>query len=341
MSADVILAIDGGATRTRCVVVDRAAHVLGEGQGGPANHLLVEAACVQRSLADAIAGALTAARVSWADVRCVAAGLAGVDYDETGADTARRLLPGVGRAVLSIAGDIVIAHVAALDDRPGVMALAGTGSAILGVDGDGRRVKAGGWGPVFGNEGSAYEIGRSALVAAARAYDGTGPATALGEAVRARLGLGDFRESIARVYGGFHGGAVAPHEIAALASLVTDAADAGDPAADAILARAGEDLAAAVVAVLGRLRLEEASCPVSYQGSVLRRCARVRSAFVQSLAARASHARVQPPRHSAVMGAYMLGCRALGWSRDRTQTHRTASPRIADGGSPLTSEEHE
>ena len=49
---EIILAIDGGGSRTRCLAIDRDGHVVGEGTGGPANHLLVEAAVVARSLRD-------------------------------------------------------------------------------------------------------------------------------------------------------------------------------------------------------------------------------------------------------------------------------------------------
>jgi hypothetical protein len=175
MTNELILAIDGGATRTRCLVIDRDGRVLGRGDAGPSNHLLIDHDSVRRSLSTAMDRALASAGLSKSAVRCAAAGLAGVDYDGAGADAARRLVDGVGPAVVAIEGDAVIAHLAALGGCPGVVALAGTGSNILGIAADGTRVKAGGWGPLYGNEGSAHGIARQALVAAARAYDGLGP----------------------------------------------------------------------------------------------------------------------------------------------------------------------
>ena len=96
---------------------------------------------------------------------------------------------------------MVIAHAAALGGGPGIVVLAGTGSSILGVDGAGRRVKVGGWGPLYGNEGSAQRISGQALAAAARAYDGRGPSTALIDAFVRTLGLSDFRDSLSFIYG--------------------------------------------------------------------------------------------------------------------------------------------
>ncbi len=99
-----------------------------------------------------------------------------------------------------INSDLVIAHAGALAGQPGVIAVAGTGSAILGVGVNGARVKIGGWGPVYGDEGSAFRIAQSALTAAARAYDGRGPRTALLPAITQVLGLREFKETVARIW---------------------------------------------------------------------------------------------------------------------------------------------
>src|SRR5688500_20169111 len=85
ISVKVILAIDGGGSRTRCLAIDQRGHVISQAETGPSNHLLVEAEIVARSLADAIDQTLSLGRLSHEDVACVSAGLAGVDFDGTGA----------------------------------------------------------------------------------------------------------------------------------------------------------------------------------------------------------------------------------------------------------------
>jgi N-acetylglucosamine kinase-like BadF-type ATPase len=308
MAEGVILAIDGGATRTRCLAVDRAGSVLGRCDAGPANHLLTDAAVVRNSLMAAIDGALAAAGLPRSAVRCVAAGLAGVDHDGAGAEAARELFDDLDDAVFAIAGDMVIAHLAAFEGDPGVLALAGTGSAIFGIGPDGRGIKAGGWGPLFGNEGSAYRIGRDALTAAARAHDGAGPATSLVDAIVTHLELRDFRETVAWAYGG---SVMDSSGVASLAPVVARSAEAGDGVARAILETAGQELAEGVAAVAARLQL--AAPLVSYQGPVLETCAVARDAFIRRVAERLAGARVVAPRHPPVMGACALGRRALDW----------------------------
>jgi len=44
---ELILAIDGGGTRTRCLAINREGKVLGEHLRGPSNHLLVDSALIR------------------------------------------------------------------------------------------------------------------------------------------------------------------------------------------------------------------------------------------------------------------------------------------------------
>ena len=226
MASEVILAIDGGGTYTRCVAIDRDGRILGRGEGGPSNHLLIDQGDARRALSSAMDGALTNARLAPSAVRCVAAGLAGVDYDGAGAEVGRSLIGDVETAVVAMEGDVVIAHLAALTGRPGVVALAGTGSNLLGIGPDGTRMKVGGWGPLYGNEGSAHEIARQALAAAARAYDGLAPFTSLIGAIVQRFGLRDFRDTLVAIYGA----GLDVSDVAALAPLVQEVAEGGDRA---------------------------------------------------------------------------------------------------------------
>jgi N-acetylglucosamine kinase len=306
----VLLAIDGGGSRTRCLAIDRAGCVISRGESGPSNHLLVDGKTVASSLGEAIDGALRRGGVSRSEVVCLSAGMAGVDYDGTGAAEIEAVFRAFGFMNLVINGDMVIAHAGALGGCPGVLALAGTGSAILGIDANGKRVKVGGWGPVYGDEGSAYRIAQTALMAAARAYDGRGPQTALLEVMTSALGLGDFRETVSRIYVK----RMAPREIAALCRAAYETAESGDEVARAIFLEAGADLAEGVIAAFRQLAPNSENSLVSYQGSVLEACALVRERFSEKLQQHFPQLSVQSPRATPVIGAYLLGCEAIGWS---------------------------
>jgi glucosamine kinase len=309
---EIILAIDGGGSRTRCLAIDRHGQVVSKGQSGPSNHLLVARDIVNRSLAEAIDQTLTLGRFNRDDIIGLSAGLAGVDFDGAEAPEMKELFGELGFAHVVVNGDMVIAHAGALEMQEGVIALAGTGSAILGIGAGGRRVKVGGWGPVYGDEGSAYRIGQMALRAAAREYDGRGPKTSLAEPMLRALGLHEFRETVSRVYVE----RMEPREIAALSTVAYESAVAGDEVARTIFSQAGEELAESVAAAIQQLDFTSPEILVSYQGMVLEACALVRERFGAALRDRFPNIAIVPPRFEPVIGAYLLGCQALEWQVD-------------------------
>ncbi len=308
----LILAIDGGGSRTRCLAIDQSGRVVGAGIGGASNHLLVDKKVVRTSLEDAIKPALAQARTNSSDVDCVSAGLAGVDFDGRGADEMEALFCKFGFTEMVVSGDMTTAHAGALAGKSGVLALAGTGSCVLGIGDDGTRVKVGGWGPIFGDEGSAYRVGQEALRAAARDFDGRGPKTGLTIAVANALRIANFQESIDAVYLGD----LQPREIADLSNTVYTIAQTGDAIALGIFERAGTELAECVGAAIDRLVPEGAVVDISYQGSVMIECEFMRESFQSSLAGEYSAASVRPPRFPPVIGAYLLGRAALGLTND-------------------------
>ena len=304
---ETILAIDGGGTRTRSVAIDRSGRALAECESGASNHLQTNKDTVRQELSCAIRKTLAAANLRIADVCCVSAGLAGVDYDGYGEEPMAGLFHELGFRRCLIYGDMVIAHAGALALAPGIVVLAGTGSAILGIDASGRRVKVGGWGPIYGDEGSALRISQRALTAAARAYDGRGPATALLPAIVEVLGVSDFRDSISVLYG------PRTHSVAALCPVVYRTMRSGDAVACSLFEEAAQELVESVAAAIRLLEMEHEPITVSYQGGVMENCPLLVEQMERRLRQQFPLSRVQPPLSQPVIGAYLLACRSLGW----------------------------
>ena len=149
---------------------------------------------------------------------------------------------------------------------PGVVVIAGTGSAAFGMDQSGRRVSVGGWGYVMGDEGSGNDIALRALRAATSAADGRLPATALVRAIPAHFGVEDLRA--------LHRldllGRIERPRLAEIARVVGEVADAGDLPARAILNSAAVDLAIAATAAISQLGALDRELPVVYAGGVFR-----------------------------------------------------------------------
>jgi N-acetylglucosamine kinase-like BadF-type ATPase len=280
---------------------------------------------VARSLTEAIETSLTKARLERDDVACLSAGLAGVDYDGTGAAEMKELLGGLGFTELVINGDMVIAHAGALGNLAGVVTLSGTGSVTLGIGTDGKRVKVGGWGPVYGDEGSAYSIGQMALRAAARAYDSRGPSTTLTARISGALKIKEFPKTIHRVY--VEG--MEAREIAAISLVAYKAAEEGDEVARRIFLQAGDEVAESVHAAIKQLELGSENVLVSYQGAMLESCPLLLDRFVQKLQIDVPIAQVVAPRFEPVIGAYLLGCKELDWQLDSSVFDRLEARAVA------------
>ncbi|MFM8271047.1 MAG: N-acetylglucosamine kinase, partial [Gemmata sp.] len=145
----------------------------------------------------------------------------------------------------------------------GVALVAGTGSMAFARAADGRNARSGGWGPLLGDEGSGYAIALAGLRAATRAADGRAPATPLIDKLLAAFGLSRPHDLVDAVYRG-NDRAV----LAALAPVVMNAAEGGDPVASEILRDAAGELASAVSAAARALDL--GSCfPVALAGGLL------------------------------------------------------------------------
>jgi N-acetylglucosamine kinase-like BadF-type ATPase len=310
MKPEFIAAVDGGASRTRCAIFARDGQQLSYSEAGGSNYYGANFDQTAQALTAAVAQALKDAGVRAADAACVTAGMASVSPDGEGAAELDPVFERLGFARRTVVGDLTIAHVGALNRRPGVLVIAGTGSSCLGVAADGRRLKIGGWGPAYGDEGSGYHIGRMALNAAARAYDGYGPPTMLVKSISQVFEISDFRDSLDCVYRR----QFSASHMAGLAEAAQQAAAAGDEVANSILASAAEELATLAVSVLRRLFPAEASPLVSFAGSLLVSCDAIREQFTVAIRQAVPNAQVIPPRYPPYIGAFLLACSALGWT---------------------------
>ncbi len=302
--AETVVGIDGGATKTRAVVlVDGAIRGAATVRSASAYHREPdEAAAV---VAEAARAALAAAGLS-APADALGAGLAGADDAEV-AQRLQSALAAAGLArVVAIDHDAAAALAGGLALQPGIVIVAGTGSIAFGVDATGRRVRAGGWGPLLDDEGSGYAVGRATLRAAMRAFDGRGPATALAEAVRARFRLA----SLASLK--IPARALSVDEVAALAPLAVEAARGGDAVAVTILAAAGQALAAMVAAVARQLGWERTPFALVAVGGMFEAGDLLRAPLLRALESAGCTPHLQPARFPPEVGAALLAARTAG-----------------------------
>lgn len=302
MSTRYLLGIDGGQSSTLALLCDQTGAVLGVGHAGPSNH--VHEPGGKERLENALRESVQAA---FADADLPLAPLAAACCGMTGGDeyVAHLLSTIVTIKRLQVEQDLVTAHAGALAGEPGVIVIAGTGSVAFGVNATGQRARAGGWAYIMGDEGSGYDLGRQALIAAARACDGRGPTTSLLDSIVQHFGkktLWDVRMAI-------YAGEIDRPAIAQLSHLVVAASAAGDQVARSILNRGGQELAEAALAVLGKLGMLEETTKVSTVGGVFQAGDAILEPFASHLLGAAPHVQIRQPIYPPVLGSVLLALR--------------------------------
>jgi N-acetylmuramic acid 6-phosphate etherase len=274
-SGELYLGIDGGGSRTIALLATVKAgaqmpgslpfSVLGRGEAGPCNLQAVGSARALAALDEAVGGAFAAASISRTPVAIACLGLAGAGRAEDQKifhDWACQV--NLARTV-EVTTDAEILLAAGTPDGWGIAIVAGTGSIAYGRSPDGRTARAGGWGYLLGDEGSAYALVLAGLQAVVRAADGRGPATALTKRFFAQLGLSQPQELVPAIYRGGRDRAA----LASWAPLVFAAADEGDVVAIELVEAGARELAQMAAAVARALAFDRSAVPLALSGGVL------------------------------------------------------------------------
>lgn len=283
--------------------MDSSGSVLAQTVAGPSNPLRAGFDKAFESLNTAADNALSAARVDASQVRAVCAGMAGAGRSRVVKRVMAHLAQSFPKSDVWVTTDMEIALEAAVGDGPGVVLIAGTGSAAFGRRSDGKTARAGGLGPWVGDEGSAYDIGRRAVVAVARARDLMGPVTLLAEMIPSALEFATWDALHDRISRN-------PDEVfPRIFPLVVEAADADDGPAREILFGAAIGLAALAVAVIRRLGLYRGIFVLAKSGGVFGHSRFFDEAVDALVLSAAKKARIEKLRVSPAIGAARMAMR--------------------------------
>ena len=315
----LVIGIDGGGTKTKCMLGDEFGNTLACAEAGPSNHLAsAPGNCdLKTVMQDVIREVLCAAGVQSPQIHVVVYALAGVGLN--------RKSPTVWNAVndllptdnILLETDSVAALVGGTTREFGVALISGTGSIAVGIDERGNRYRSAGWGHIIGDEGSGYDIARQALTAAARAFDGRGPHTILKELACKYFGLTSLDELRGIV------GSMGKSQIAAFMPCVVEAADRDDAVSREILYNSGKELGLAAAAVIKQLKLSS-PFPVVLCGGAFAAKKYLYPGIEEYVRAASAHAVIQDPLFPPVVGAYLQGMRHLGIEPDHKIIDRLA-----------------
>jgi glucosamine kinase len=290
----IYLGIDGGGSKTTCIIGDETS-LLARATAGGSNVIRLGEEEARRGLHDAIRQACAAAKLEPASICRVCVGMAGAGRPQIG-EIARRMTAEIISTEILIVGDMVIALEAAFGEGPGVVAIAGTGSIAYGRNVQGQTARAGGWGFAISDEGSGHWIGRSAVMALMKAHD-EGAGSSLFKVISQAWAVASLGELVRKA------NATPPPNFAELFRPILAAAEAGDILARTVLTQAGTELSGLTKIVISRIFEDEFAVPVAMSGGVFRNSALVRQVFYNSLRSEYPHAAVTSTVVEPVKGA--------------------------------------
>ena len=257
-----VLGIDGGGSKTVCVLMDDLHLVLGRAEAGPSNYQSIGREATLQSIQSAIKNAVEAAIITNSvNIDAICLGLAGVGR-ATDIEVVKGLVKELQNnklpinwalqpANIVICNDALIALVGGIGQPVGIVVAAGTGSIVFGRNHEGHTKRFGGWGYILGDEGSAYKIAIAGMNAALQSYDGREISTSLIEGFKQHLDLESIEDLIEVVYRREWG----VKQIAALAPVVDFAAASGDIVANLIIDDAVKELVKATSTVIDAILL--------------------------------------------------------------------------------------
>ena len=308
MSRRLFLGVDGGGTKTDFVLVDGDGNLAGSYQGPTSYHpeIGIDGVC------DVLRGGL-AALFGQAGIDGSAIAYAFFGLPAHGEDSVAQVLldampePLLGHRRYRCGNDMVCAWAGSLGGEDGINIVAGTGSIGYG-ERRGRSARAGGWGEIFGDEGSAYWIAVQGLNIFTRMSDGRLPRGTLYATFRESFDFGVDLDLCAEVMNAHTRGS-----IAAMSQLVARAAHDGDVSAVRIFDDAARELAAVVGAVRQALEFEPGEgVPLSYSGGVFNAGVLILGPFQRHLEAQSGSYHLQAPILMPSAGAAIYAAKLAG-----------------------------
>jgi N-acetylglucosamine kinase-like BadF-type ATPase len=281
MAGSLLLGMDGGGTKTDFVLIDREGRVVDRHREAGAYHLQIGVDGLREVMGRGLAAIFGKLAISGDAIEHAFFGLPAYGEDNS---LQPRLdeMPAefLGHRRYRCGNDMVSTWAGSLAGEDGIGVVAGTGSIGYG-ERAGRTARAGGWGEVFSDEGSAFWIATRGLNAFSRMADGRLPRGPLHGILRREFRLTGDLELCAYLAAGE---GPTRDRIASFSPLVAQAAKEGDEQALAIFEAAGRelaDIAASIRAALGYRPGERV--PLSYSGGAFEYGESILAPFRRSL----------------------------------------------------------
>ncbi|TFJ94279.1 BadF/BadG/BcrA/BcrD ATPase family protein [Lentibacillus salicampi] len=247
---DYVMGIDGGGTKTKAVIADMSGSIIATSAAGPTNPNTVSKDQLKQTLESLFLSLEVTSDVSLKHVKSLFAGISGAGNETNRNDLKELMEPFMpGNTSIQIEADPVNALYSGTYGSPGVVQISGTGSITYGINRHLKHDRIGGWGYLFGDEGSGYDIGRQAIISALKSVDGRGPETMMLSMIYTHFAVSDAQSLIRKIYAA----SIPKNAISPIAEIVFEAYQQQDNQANAILQQAAKEMAVSIESLYEKL----------------------------------------------------------------------------------------
>ena len=333
----IVLAVDGGNSKTHLALVDAGGGVLSLVRGplSSPHHLGVDGCLdVLQGLFEQAASEAGLPTNNGPVAQIGKLLMAGVDFPDEELRLGELVKQRGWATDISVGNDTVALLRAGTERGWGVAVVCGAGINCIGVAPDGRQARFPALGEITGDWGGGYDVGMAAVAAAARSEDGRGPKTSLEHSVPAHFGLTTPTE----LTHAFHLQEIGRRRVLELPPLVFAEAE-HDAVAAGIVDRLADEVVALARAALIRLGLTQEPVEVLLGGGLLKSAhGRVLDAISAGLAEVGPSIEVHRTASAPVVGAALLGLDDLGAGPDEQARARAELADAVDRAQPTAAD---
>ena len=297
-----LIGMDGGGTKTKCILTDINLNPIYETVSGASNFLVIGTETVSETILNLVNDCISSQKISIEDIEAIVLGTTGGGRRNDAELLEKKIFEDAKQKSLTInkfrvESDARIALEGSFSSKAGSILIAGTGSIMFGKDDKGEIHRVGGFGRYIGDEGSGYRIGRKGLNAVARFMDGRAKSTRIVDLLEQEFSISTSEQLITEVYRN-------NFNIASVAPIVFEAAESGDVTAQKILEDEADELLLHINAMKIKLNVE--LLKVSLVGSILTTPNYFSYLFNEKVIRRFNDVKIMEAEHSPEFGAALL-----------------------------------
>lgn len=297
-----IIGIEGGATKSTCILADLKGNALFKCEGGPTNFLVYGKENVSENLFKLIEKSVQSQKTNTGKISSIVIGTAGAGREKIAAGFEEYFIKychnvGIGINSFKVLSDAIISLEAAFEGGEGSILISGTGSIMMSKDRKGNVFRVGGFGRLIGDEGSGYSIGRKGLKAVSKFFDGRGDTTLISKLIANHFKITSIDEFMDRLYKD-------NLDIASVAQHVIYASKKGDLISMRIINEEINELLLHIKAMLKKMETTELE--IVLLGGILSKENYFTEKFKKKISEEFKGVKIKEPKVSPTMGAVLI-----------------------------------